>query len=74
MASREDYIEGGGGNGRLGKVLSCSNTAIFQGGDVDVVGGNGTEAGRISCGVPATGYEVEGENAKGRFVAEVGSV
>ena len=45
---------------------------FFWGGDLGVVGANGTEAGRTSCGVLATGDEVEEKKAEGRFVAEGG--
>ena len=37
-----------------------------------VVGANGAETGGSSCGVPATGDEVEGKNSEGRFMAEGG--
>ena len=67
-------MEGEVRTGRLGEVLSCGNTggAVFWGGDLGVVGANGTEAGRTSCGVLATGDEVEEKKAEGRFVAEGG--
>ena len=71
-ADREDATEGGGGIGRLREVLSCGNIGddVVQDGYLVVVGANGIEAGRISCGVTATVDEFEGKKAEGRFVVE----
>ena len=51
-----------------------SNTggAVVQGEDLGVVGANDAETGGSSCGVPATGIEVEVKKAEGRFVEEGG--
>ena len=46
---------------------------LFWGGVyLGVVGSNGVEAGRSSCGVLETGDKVEGKKDEGRFVAEGG--
>ena len=62
-ATWEDYREGGGGAGRLCKVLSSGNTggAFFWGGDVGVVGANGAEIRRSACGFTETGEKVKGK-------------
>ena len=70
----EDSTEGGGRSGRLGKVLSPGDTCsvVVWGGELGVVGANGSDTRGSSCGVTETGNEVEGKNSEGRFVAEGG--
>ena len=72
--SQEDDTEEGDTAGRLGKVLSHSDTGgvVVCGGYLGFVSYNSAEAGRSSCGVPETGDEIEGKKAKGRIVAEGG--
>ena len=50
-------MEGGDGTGRLGTVLSRSDTGgvVVWGVDLGFVGANGAEGRGISCGVPETG-------------------
>ena len=73
-AAQEDATEVGGGTGPLGEVLSCGNTRsdVVWCRYLGVVGDNITEAGRISCEIPATGDKVEGKEDEGQFVAEGG--
>ena len=73
-AAWEDDVEGGGGDGHIRKVLSRGNKggAVVWGGDVGLVGGNGEEAIRYSCGVPETGDKVKVKESEGLFVEEGG--
>ena len=71
---REDATEGGGRTSHISKVLLRSDTGgvVVSGGDLGVVGDNGTEARGSSCGFHDTGDGVEGKNYEGQFVAEGG--
>ena len=71
--AREDSMEGGGGAGHLGEVLSRGNTggAVFWVEDLGVIRSNVAEAGGGSCGVPETGDEVKGEILKDGLWREV---
>ena len=67
-------MEGGGEISHIGEVLLCGDTGgvVVWGGDLVIVGANGAEARGSSCGVSETGGKVEGKNAEGQFLAEVG--
>ena len=52
--------------------MGNTGSDVVRGEDLGVVGANVAEAGRSSCGFPATEDEVEGKKAEGKFVAEGG--
>ena len=64
-------MEGGGGAGHLGKVLSCVSPGsdVVWGGDVSAVINNGEEVRDIACGVPETGDKVKVKEAEVTFMA-----
>ena len=67
-------MEGGGGTGCLGKVLSCgsSGSAVVWGKNVGDISKNIAEVRGSECGFPDTGNKVKDKVTEGRVVEEGG--